>query len=63
MEFNIYQSMGEPVAIAQPTLYSLHPHTLSMDKHRTLRYGLHIVFDDACPSNATLYHGHKYTLT
>ena len=45
------------------TLTSLHPHTLSMDKHLTLRCGLHIFFDDACPSNATLYRGHIYTLT
>ncbi|HVE38137.1 MAG TPA: hypothetical protein VNA18_08100, partial [Nitrososphaeraceae archaeon] len=45
------------------TLTSLDPHTLSMDKHLTLRYGLHIFFDDACPSNATLYHGHMYTPT
>ena len=45
------------------TLSSLHPHTLSMGKHLTLKCGLHISFDDACPSNATLYHGHKYTLT
>jgi hypothetical protein len=45
------------------TLTSLHPHTLSMDKHLTLRCGLHIFFDDAYPSNATLYRGHKYTLT
>ena len=50
-------------ATAQPTLFSLRPHTLSTDTHRTMKYGLHIVFDDACPSNATLYHGHKYTLT
>ncbi len=28
-----------------------------------MKCGLHTVFDDACPSNATLYHGHKYTLT
>jgi len=34
-----------------------------MGKHPILRYGLHIFFDDACPSNAILYHGHKYTLT
>ena len=45
------------------TLTSLHPHTLCMDKHLTLRCGLHIFFDDACPSNATLYRGHIYTLT
>ena len=50
-------------ANAQPTLFSHHPHTLSTDTHRTMKYDLHIVFDDACPSNATLYHGHKYTLT
>ena len=50
-------------ATAYPTLTSLHPHTSSMDKHLTLRCGLRIFSDDACPSNATLYRGHKYTLT
>lgn|GEM_PF-2206271 len=50
-------------ATAQATLFSYHPHTLNTDTHRTMKYGLHIVFDDACPSNATLYRGHKYTLT
>lgn len=48
-------------ATAHPTF--LHPHTSGMDKHLTLRCGLRIFFDDACPSNATLYRGHKYTLT
>jgi hypothetical protein len=48
-------------ATAHATLTSPHPHTSSMDKHLTLRCGLRIFFDDACPSNATLYRGHKYT--
>ena len=50
-------------AISQPTLFLLRPHTSNMDKHRILRYDLHIFFADACPSNATLCRGHKYTLT
>ena len=49
--------------IAQPTLFLLRPHTSNMDKHQILRYDLHIFFADACPSNATLCRGHKYTLT
>ena len=53
----------KPYAIAQPTLFLLRPHTSNMDKHRILRYDLHIFFADACPSNATLCRGHKYTLT
>src|SRR6185369_3215521 len=54
---------GKADAIAQPTLFLLRPHTSNMDKHRILRYDLHIFFADACPPNATLCRGHKYTLT
>lgn len=56
-------SMGKRYAIARPTLILHRPHTSNKDKHLILRYDLHIFFADACPSNATLCRGHKYTLT